>query len=112
MLKNMTGHGVSGMLALLAAVATMGCGDDESTGPLTGLQPEVLAVSPDTGNVGTLVAISGTNFEQGAGVAFDAIAGGTAQFVDGSTLLVHAPDGLVTDALYDITGRSFRCCKS
>jgi hypothetical protein len=56
MLKNMTGHGVSGMLALLAAVATMGCGDDESTGPLTGLQPEVLAVSPDTGNVGTLVA--------------------------------------------------------
>ncbi len=91
------------MVSLLAAVGTVACGDDNGTGPPSGLQPEALAVSPDSGNVGTRVEITGSNFEQGAGVAFDDIPSGTVEFVDGSTLLAHAPQGLEADSLYDVT---------
>ncbi len=83
------------------AFGAFGCGKDNSTGPV-GLQPEVLAVSPDTGNVGTRIAISGSSFEAGANVAFGGIASTSVQFVDASTLLAHAPDGLQIDALYDV----------
>jgi hypothetical protein len=82
------------------ALGAVGCGDD-ATGPV-GLQPEVLAVAPDTGNVGTLVAITGASFEAGAGVAFGGFASTSVQFVDGSTVLAHAPGGLQTDAVYDV----------
>ncbi len=91
------------MVSLFAAVGTVACGDDNGTGPPSGLQPEALAVSPDSGNVGTRVEITGSNFEQGAGVAFDDIPSGTVEFVDASTLLAHAPQGLEADSLYDVT---------
>lgn len=93
----------AGLTVVFAALAALGCGDDDGTGPLSGLQPDVVAVSPDTGNVGTLVEISGADFESGAGVAFGEFLSTAVQFVDGSTLLAHAPEGLVTDAVYDVT---------
>jgi hypothetical protein len=76
------------------------CSDD-TTGPV-GLQPEVLAVAPDTGNVGTRVAITGSDFESGAGVAFGEFVSGSVQFVNSTTLLANAPDGLQTDEVYDV----------
>lgn len=96
---NGRGRAIAGLLTLLAAT-TVGCGDD-STGP-TGLQPDVLAVTPDTGNVGTLVAISGADFQSGASVAFDGLPSTSVEFVDASTLLAHAPSGLLADTLYDV----------
>ncbi len=90
-------------VSLLAAVGTVACGDDNGTGPPSGLQPEALAVSPDSGNVGTRVEITGSSFEQGAGVAFDDIPSGTVEFIDASTLLAFAPEGLEVDFLYDVT---------
>lgn len=88
-------------LAVLAVAGLSGCGDD-GTGPVTGLQPQVLAVSPDTGNVGTRVEVTGSNFESGAAVAFDAFPADSVVFVDGSTLLAFAPDRLERDSLYDV----------
>ncbi len=60
-------------------------------------------MAPDTGNVGTLVAISGSSFESGAAVAFGSLASPSVQFVGGSTILAYAPAGLKTDTLYDVT---------
>jgi hypothetical protein len=89
-------------ISVLAVAGLSACGDDNGTGPVTGLQPLVLAVSPDTGNVGTRVEISGSDFENGAAVAFDAFPADSVVFVDGSTLLAFAPDGLERDSLYDV----------
>ena len=91
------------LVSLIAAVGTLACGDDNGTGPPSGLQPEALSVSPDSGNVGTRVEITGSSFEQGAGVAFDGIPSGTVEFVDATTLLAFAPEGLEADSLYDVT---------
>ena len=90
-------------IAIGAALAfgAVGCGDDNATGPVV-LQPELLAVAPDSGNVGTLVAISGSDFESGAGVEFGQFASTSVQLVDATTLLAHAPDGLQIDAVYDV----------
>ena len=103
MLENRIRREILVFVSLLAVVGMVACDSDNGTGPVTGLQPETLAVSPDSGNVGTLVEISGSNFEQGAIVAFDDLSSGTAEFVDASTLLAYAPDGLEADFLYDVT---------
>jgi hypothetical protein len=89
-------------IAVLAVAGLSGCGDDNGTGPVTGLQPQLLTVSPDSGNVGTRVEVSGSDFESGAAVAFDAFAADSVILVDGSTLLAFAPDGLERDSLYDV----------
>ena len=92
-------------LGLFTAVAVTGlaaCGGDDATGPGTGLQPQVTAVSPDSGNVGTRVAITGSNFEAGAAVAFNDIQAVSVQLVDAFTILAFAPSGLETDSLYDV----------
>lgn len=90
------------LVSMVAAVGIVACGDDNGTGPTTGLQPEALSVSPDSGNVGTLVEITGSNFEQGASVAFDDVPSGTVEFVDATTVLAFAPEGLEADSLYDV----------
>jgi len=87
--------------AVLLVAAIVGCGDD-STGP-AGLQPGVQSIAPDSGNVGTQVAVSGSDFETGAHVAFDGIEATFVEYVNASTLLANAPDGLVVDTLYDVT---------
>lgn len=93
---------IYGLLATVTLTGLAACGGD-STGPGTGLQPQVTAVSPDSGNVGTQVAVTGTNFEAGAAVAFDGIQSASVQTVDAFTILAFAPAGLETDSLYDIT---------
>jgi hypothetical protein len=102
MLKKRMRRGTLVLISLIAAVGTFACGDDNGTGPPSGLQPDALSVSPDSGNVGTRVEITGSSFEQGAGVAFDDIPSGTVEFVDATTLLAFAPEGLEVDSLYDV----------
>jgi hypothetical protein len=102
MLESRVRRAILVLVSLLATVGTAACGDDNGTGPASGLQPEALAVSPDSGNVGTRVEITGSNFEQGAGVAFDDIPSATVEFVDATTLLAFAPEGLEADSLYDV----------
>lgn len=92
-----------GLLAALVLTGLAACGDGDVTGPATGLQPQVTGVSPDSGNVGTRVAITGSNFESGAAVAFDGIQAGAVEFVDAFTILAFAPNGLEVDSLYDVT---------
>jgi hypothetical protein len=101
MLENRMRRRILVLASLLATVGTGACSDG-NTGPASGLQPEALAVSPDSGNVGTRVEITGSNFEQGASVAFDDIPSGTVEFVDATTLLAFAPEGLEADSLYDV----------
>ncbi len=93
------------LLGLMAAVSLTGlaaCGDSDATGPATGLQPQVTAVTPDSGNVGTRVAVTGINFEVGAAVAFDDIQSDSVQLLDAFTILAFAPSGLETDSVYDV----------
>lgn len=89
------------MLAVASLTFVAVACSDDATGPV-GLQPEVLAVAPDTGNVGTQVAITGSDFESGAGVAFGGFRSSSVQFVNSTTLLANAPDGLLTDEVYDV----------
>lgn len=90
---------VAGLALALAGAAAC---DDNGTGPVTGLQPEVIAIAPDSGNVGTRVAITGSDFEPDAGVAFDGIPADSVVFVDATTLLAFAPEGLTRDSLYGV----------
>lgn len=89
-------------ISVLTVAGLSACGDSDGTGPVTGLQPQVLAVSPDTGNVGTRVEVSGSDFENGAAVAFGALTADSVLFVDDATLLAFAPTGLERDSLYDV----------
>jgi hypothetical protein len=89
------------MLAVASLTFVAVACSDDTTGPV-GLQPEVLAVAPDSGNVGTRVAITGSDFESGAGVAFGELISGSVQLVNSTTLLANAPDGLQTDEVYDV----------
>lgn len=90
-------------IILLAVTGmTAACGSDDGTGP-EGLQPQAVGVTPDSGNVGTRVAVTGASFEAGALVAFDDLPATSVTFVDATTLVVAAPAGLVTDSVYDVT---------
>lgn len=98
---------VRSRLATLAIiVGLVGCGGDgDNGGSLTdpdGLQPSLSTVSPDSGNVGTRVEITGSQLEAGATVSFDGLAADSVEFVDSSTLLAFAPGGLVVGELYDV----------
>ncbi len=83
------------------AVTLMACGNDGSE--LTGIQPDVLSVAPDSGNVGTMIEILGSNFEDGARVAFDDWVADSVIFIDGTTLLAFAPDEVQLGVTYDVT---------
>lgn len=94
-------------LATLAIIAGLvGCGGDGDDGGSPtdpdGLQPSLSAVSPDSGNVGTRVEITGSQFEAGAAVSFDGLDADSIEFLDSSTLLAFAPGGLVVGELYDV----------
>ncbi len=82
-------------------VTVMACGDDGSG--VTGAQPDVLSVAPDSGNVGTMIEILGSNFDDGAGVAFVDWIADSVIFIDGTTLLAFAPDSVKPDVIYDVT---------
>ncbi len=86
-------------------VALSGCSKDNGivtpTGP-HGSQPSVLTISPDSGNVGTLVQITGANFDSGASVTFGHWVVPVVQFLSSTTLLVYAPDSVRKDSSYDI----------
>ncbi len=95
--------GFAAIVLLLACF--QGCskndGNSGPTGP-TGSQPSLLTVSPDTGNVGTLVQITGANFDSGASVSFGHWPASGIQYVSRTTLLVYAPDSVKRDSTYDV----------
>lgn len=97
---NRTGRGAT--LAWALTLAAWGCGGDDGNGPATGLQPDLLMVEPDSGNVGTQVAITGSNFEGGAAVFFGSLPADSVVVVDATTVLAFAPDALVLGTTYDV----------
>jgi hypothetical protein len=80
-------------------VTGTGCGGD-SAGP--DLQPAVSGAAPDTGTVGTQVAITGADFSSGLSVTFGELPATSIVVESSGTILVHAPDGLETGNTYDI----------
>ncbi len=91
------------LAAILILAAVSACGDDgESLTDPEGQQPTLTAVAPDSGNAGTRVEITGSQFEAGASVSFDDLAADSVEFVDASTLLAFAPEGLTVGTLYDV----------
>lgn len=89
------------LIALIMGLFAWACGDD-GNGP-EGLQPTVLDVAPDSGNVGTQIAITGSGFEAGARVTFGNLDSDSVVVADGSTVLAYAPDGLVLGSVYDVS---------
>lgn len=88
-------------LTIASVLTAVACGDDGNSP--TGLQPNLLSVTPDSGNVGTLVELLGSNFEPGAQAAFNGWPADSMIFVDGTTLLAFAPDSVKLDLTYDVT---------
>lgn len=94
-------HGWMVLVGWMALLVMAACGGD-STGPASGLQPDITSIAPDSGNVGTQVAITGSNFDSGARVDFGRWAADSVVFVDATTLLAYAPDSLKRDSVYDV----------
>ena len=97
------------MIAPLAAAATLfclmapvlvmtGCSGDGS-GPADAV---VSAAWPDSGNVGTMVEITGNHFETGVEVWFDDLPCEVVEVVSRTLVRAYAPDSLVVGAVYDI----------
>ena len=91
--------GLASLAVLCLAVGGSGCGGD-SAGP--DLQPETSGAAPDTGTVGTQVAITGANFSSGLSVAFGDFVATSIVVESPASILVHAPDGLTVGSVYDI----------
>lgn len=91
-------------IVLMMSLSTWACGDD-GNGP-EGLQPTVLGIAPDSGNVGTQVAITGSSFEAGPSVTFGDVESDSVVFVDGSSVLAYAPEGIVLGSVYDVSLRN------
>lgn len=94
-------HATVASLAFAVGLSALACGDDGNSP--TGLQPNLLSVTPDSGNVGTMVELLGSNFEPGARAAFGAWEADSIVFVDGTTLLAFAPDSVKLDVTYEVT---------
>lgn len=92
-------------VTLFAAAAlaglVIGCGKDKTSKPKEEL-PTVLAVSPDSGNVGTRVAITGSNFQTGAEVRFGHWPALFVERISDTTILAYAPDSLVAGVRYEV----------
>jgi hypothetical protein len=89
------------ILALPLAVALAACGDDSRTGP-TGTKPEVTALAPAQGTVGTEVQINGSGFSAASvRVWFNAL---ESQHVEPGPGAVYAraPEGLQAGAVYTV----------
>jgi len=85
-------------LTSIVFLSTTGCSNDD----LSGLVPEILSASPDSGNVGTRVEITGANFEPGTVVSFGQWQSAQVTFVSSTTIQAYAPDGIQRDSVYDI----------
>jgi hypothetical protein len=88
-------------LTCAIGLMVMACGDDGSG--ITGLQPEILSIAPDSGNVGTMVEILGSGFEVGVRAAFGDWESDSVVFIDGTTLLAFAPDSVKLGETYNVT---------
>jgi hypothetical protein len=88
------------ILILLGILAqAFGCGDD-SAGP--DLQPVASSLAPDSGTVGTQVAITGSDFIPGATVTFSGLPAIAVEVPASTTVLAYAPDGITAGSIYDV----------
>lgn len=88
------------LVTLLAGSVLVGCGG--STEP-KGLLPSATAADPDSGTVGTLVAISGSEFRDGATVQFGDFPATGVTVVSSNLLTAYAPDSVTVGTTYTLT---------
>lgn len=88
-------------LILIIMPACGGDNEEKVTEP-TGTDPSVGSISPDSGNVGTMVEITGSDFESGAVVYFGKYQAISTEFVSSSTLVAFASDSLKPGILYEV----------
>jgi hypothetical protein len=84
-------------IALVAALATAGCGEKDGKLKVTGLDPRT-----GDANGGTRLAVKGANFQKTtrtARIYFGDQQGSVLRFVDDETLLVEAPGGKAGEAV-------------
>jgi hypothetical protein len=88
----------------LCAIATLAgvlvaCGDSPVGTPLS--QPQITAVSPAEGTVGTELRIDGSEFRSGAAVRVGTASSPVVE-LEGNTLFAMAPAGLLAGTAYDV----------
>ncbi|MBI3363355.1 MAG: hypothetical protein HY033_00435 [Ignavibacteriae bacterium] len=93
---------IGGLLSIATVLSLAGCNNDGGISGPTGSQPSILTIHPDSGNVGTLVEITGANFDSGATVIFGRWAAQSVVYVSSTTLLAYASDSIRSDSVYDI----------
>lgn len=81
------------------------CGGEEATG-LPNLQPDLIQVAPDSGNVGTRVVLSGSSLQPGASVTFGSLRADSVEFVSATSLVAYAPGGIEAGQAYDVEVRN------
>lgn len=91
-----------GMLVVFALLlgVTFGCSKkNDATGP----EPTLGTADPDSGTVGTLVTLSGSNFQDGLHIYFGDYPAPDYTLVSSNTVTVFAPDSLVGGQSYTIS---------
>jgi len=91
---------LAALIAVVSASILFGCGKSTEPG---GAKPSTGAADPDSGTVGTLVAISGSGFQDGATVDFGDFPATGVTWVSSSLLTAYAPDSIQAGTVYSIT---------
>ncbi|RCK79861.1 MAG: hypothetical protein OZSIB_4015 [Candidatus Ozemobacter sibiricus] len=97
-------------IALLAALALVGCGGGSSSNPLTPVaSPRIVSISPQTGGPGTAVTIQGSGFGNLQGLSTVSYAGITVQPTSWSenVIVVLIPAGVSTNGTFVVTVGGF-----
>ncbi len=88
----------------LILIIISACGGDnkEKITKPAGTAPSVASISPDSGNVGTLVEITGSDFKSGAVVYFGEYQAISTEYVSSNTLVATAADSLKPGIFYEV----------
>lgn len=87
-------------LLLTAVLLVSGCG--RSTDP-TSFEPKLADVDPAAGTEGTLVVLTGKDFQNGVRAAFGGIEAAEVIFVSTTTVLVYVPQGVEAGVVYPVS---------
>ena len=95
-----------GMALFGALLFNTACKDDEAEINLLGEQPTITRLSPAEGTVGTELAITGTNFQQGATVLVGTLAAAQVEVAFDTLIYAQVPAGIAANTALAVSVRN------
>lgn len=89
-------------LMLVATCVTLTAACDSSDAD----SPDLVSISPKSGNVGTRVWFNGYDFAPGASVYFGSVPADSVEYVQATLLGAWVPDGIEPGGVYDVEVRN------